>query len=91
MHIEQVTFDGLSNGSMFDPLTLTHLVQVEISVVAHSHIWLGKTLNAWISIARRNKFMRFAHEQVTFDGLSNGPMSDLLNLSHLVQAEISAS
>ena len=24
-------------------------------------LWLGKTLNAWISITRRNKFMRFAH------------------------------
>ena len=24
-------------------------------------LWLGKTLNAWISITRRNKFIRFAH------------------------------
>ena len=36
--MEQVTFDGLPNGSMSDPLILTHLVQVEISVVAHSHM-----------------------------------------------------
>ena len=54
-------------------------------------LWLGKTLDAWISITRRNKFMRFAHWTDHFDGLSNGPMPDLLSLSHLVQAEISDS
>ena len=43
-------------------------------------LWLGKTLNAWISLHI---------EQVTFDGLPNGPMSDLLTLTHLVQVEIS--
>ena len=40
MHIEQVTFDGLSNGPMSDSLTLTHLVQVEISVVAHNEMMI---------------------------------------------------
>ena len=54
LHIEQVTFDGLPNGSMSDPLTLTHLVQVEISVVAHrSHLVRWRSEVLWTSEAHQ--------------------------------------
>ena len=43
-------------------------------------LWLGKTLNAWISVTRRNQLMRLAHWTSHFDGLSDKPLSDPLSL-----------